>query len=191
MRHTCPNLFDGRTVASIDEGLPLLVMRGVAEALRRTRRPPRPVPSTQVTRGALGTGTMPSMPFRFRGIDHVQLAAPAGCEAQARRFFAGLLGWQEIDKPAPLQARGGLWFRCGAHQVHVGVQQPFTPATKAHPAFEVLGLDALRAHLGAHRVPITEDHARAEEGVARFYAVDPFGNRLEFMQRATGTGPAA
>jgi catechol 2,3-dioxygenase-like lactoylglutathione lyase family enzyme len=126
------------------------------------------------------------MAFRFTGIDHVQLAAPAGCEAQARYFFGELLGWDEIAKPAALRERGGVWFRCGTeHQVHVGVQEPFTPALKAHPAFEVEDLQALRAHLEAHHVSVTNDDRRAQEDVSRFYAHDPFGNRLEFMERRT------
>lgn len=122
------------------------------------------------------------MPFRFTGIDHVQLAAPRGCEASARRFFGDLLGWEEIEKPEALRARGGVWFRCGAHQVHVGIQDPFAPATKAHPAFDVTNLQALRTHLAAHGVPVADDDARSKDGISRFYAHDPFGNRLEFME---------
>jgi catechol 2,3-dioxygenase-like lactoylglutathione lyase family enzyme len=129
------------------------------------------------------------MPFRFTGIDHVQLAAPNGCEPKARQFFGHLLGWQEIEKPEPLRSRGGLWFRCGTHQIHIGVQEPFAPATKAHPAFDVVDLQALKSHLMAHDVPITEDSARSDEHITRFYAHDPFGNRLEFMERhAADTG---
>lgn len=123
------------------------------------------------------------MAFTFDGIDHVQLAAPAGCEAEARKFFGGLLGWEEIPKPAALQKRGGVWFRCGGHEVHIGVQQDFVPAVKAHPAFRVRNLADLRARLIRHQVPVTDDDARTEEGVERFYASDPFGNRIEFLER--------
>ena len=75
------------------------------------------------------------------GIDHVQLAAPPGCEDEARRFFGELLGLEEVEKPEPLRARGGVWFRVGAQQLHVGVDPAFAPARKAHPAFAVTGYD--------------------------------------------------
>jgi catechol 2,3-dioxygenase-like lactoylglutathione lyase family enzyme len=109
-------------------------------------------------------------------IDHVQLAAPPGCEDDARAFFGGLLGLPELPKPTALAARGGVWFELGGgQQLHVGVTQDFAPATKAHPAFAVDDLDALAARLG--------DVQWDEElpGVRRFYAADPWGNRLEFV----------
>jgi catechol 2,3-dioxygenase-like lactoylglutathione lyase family enzyme len=105
-------------------------------------------------------------------IDHVQVAAPPGCEEEARAFYAGLLGLREVDKPASLQARGGIWFE----QLHVGVEEGFRPARKAHPAFVVDDLDALAARLG----DVQWDDA--VPGVRRFYASDPFGNRLEFLE---------
>jgi len=122
------------------------------------------------------------MTYRFDGLDHVQLAAPEGCEAEARHFFGDVLGLPEIRKPEPLRARGGVWFQCGAHQVHIGVQKEFVPAAKAHPAFHVQHLTALRDRLRQHQIAITDDEARADEGVSRFYANDPFGNRIEFME---------
>jgi catechol 2,3-dioxygenase-like lactoylglutathione lyase family enzyme len=122
------------------------------------------------------------MKFEFSGIDHVQLAAPEGCETEARRFFGELLGWTEIPKPENLRMRGGVWFQCGIHQVHIGVQKDFVPATKAHPAFRVQNIDALREYLLQNGVQVMEDDARADEGVKRFYVRDPFGNRLEFME---------
>ncbi|PYI53030.1 glyoxalase [Paenibacillus flagellatus] len=121
------------------------------------------------------------MEYRFLGIDHVQLAAPAGCEDEARRFFGGLLGMEEIAKPAQLLGRGGVWFRCGAHQLHVGVQADFVPAAKAHPAFEVQGLAALRSRLAAHDIAVIEDEPL--EGVSRFHIRDPFGNRVELVEK--------
>src|SRR6185436_7162857 len=77
------------------------------------------------------------------GIDHVQLAAPPGCEVEARSFFGGLLCLEEIEKPQSLRARGGVWFRVGTQQLHVGVEEGFAPARKAHPAFAVSGYDEL------------------------------------------------
>lgn len=123
------------------------------------------------------------MAYTFAGIDHVQLPAPAGCEEEVRRFYAVLLGWKEIPKPEKLQKRGGVWFQCGAHEVHLGVQQPFVPAVKAHPAFRVNNISALRQHLAQHQIPVTGDGDRDEEGISRFYVNDPFGNRIEFLER--------
>ncbi len=88
------------------------------------------------------------------GIDHVQLAAPPGSEEEARRFFGGVLGLEELPKPEPLAAHGGAWFACGGQQLHVGIEPEFTPAGKAHPAFAVDGaerLAAVAARLGARR----------------------------------------
>jgi catechol 2,3-dioxygenase-like lactoylglutathione lyase family enzyme len=110
------------------------------------------------------------------------LAAPPGCEAEARRFYSGLLGWAEIPKPESLRKRGGAWFQCGTHQIHIGVQNDFVPATKAHPAFYVQNIEDLRAYLIKHNQQIIDDDARADEGVIRFYMNDPFGNRLEFLE---------
>lgn len=114
------------------------------------------------------------------GIDHVQIAAPQGCEIAARQFYGFILGLEEIEKPLPLQARGGCWFRCGDQQLHVGVERNFQPARKAHPAFRVAHLDALRERLRLLRVKVIEDGALP--GVRRFYVDDPWGNRLEFLE---------
>ncbi|MCM3784178.1 glyoxalase [Neobacillus mesonae] len=123
------------------------------------------------------------MEFSYQGLDHVQLAAPEGCESETRLFFNEILGWTEIPKPETLQKRGGVWFRCGHHEVHIGVQQDFTPALKAHPAFLVQSIESLRTHLLSRNIQVIDDEARAEEGVTRFYTHDPFGNRIEFMER--------
>ena len=116
------------------------------------------------------------------GIDHVQVAAPAGCEAEARRFYGALLGLPELDKPAPLRSRGGAWFAAGAQQLHVGVADPFVAATKAHPALRadsLAELEALAERLAAAgETVIWDDELR---GVARFFTADPWGNRLELL----------
>ncbi|MHA7581300.1 VOC family protein [Paenibacillus vandeheii] len=122
------------------------------------------------------------MSYHFYGLDHVQLAAPEECKMEARDFFNKVLGWNEIPKPEILRKRGGIWFQCGIHQVHIGVQNDFIPATKAHPAFHVQNLDALRDHLNRNDIQVIEDEARTDEGVRRFYINDPFGNRLEFLE---------
>jgi catechol 2,3-dioxygenase-like lactoylglutathione lyase family enzyme len=119
---------------------------------------------------------------RVTGLDHVQLAAPPGCEAQARRFFGELLGLAELEKPDALRARGGAWFACGAQQLHVGVQDDFRPATKAHPALVVASqgdLEGLAASLEAAGAPVRWDDELP--GARRFYTADPFGNRLELL----------
>lgn len=128
------------------------------------------------------------MSFHYDGLDHVQLASPEGCEAEARAFFGESLGWTEIPKPEPLRHRGGVWFQCGAHQVHIGVQKDFVPAKKAHPAFLVRNLGALRAHLLLCNIAIIEDDLRAEEDIERLFVNDPFGNRIEFMERNATEG---
>lgn len=118
------------------------------------------------------------------GLDHVQLAMPEGGEAAARPFFITLLGFTEIEKPESLRARGGLWLQAGRAQLHLGVQADFVPATKAHPAFLVDDLDALRQRLLGNGVVIKNDSSIAT--VPRFFINDPFGNRLEFIQSGHG-----
>jgi catechol 2,3-dioxygenase-like lactoylglutathione lyase family enzyme len=120
---------------------------------------------------------------RVIGLDHVQLAAPAGCEAEARRFYGGLLGMDEIEKPPELRARGGLWFRCGAQQLHVGVDPGFAPALKAHPALAVEGLEQLLDTLAQAGATVTTDGARV-------YTPDPWGNRLELVAATSSSTPA-
>jgi len=119
-------------------------------------------------------------------LDHVQIAAPAGCEAAARRFFGELVGLPEVEKPEPLRARGGAWFALGDRQLHVGVEADFEPARKAHVGLRLAPaeLDALAARLAAAGVPVTWDEALP--GERRFYSADPWGNRIEFLA-ATGS----
>jgi catechol 2,3-dioxygenase-like lactoylglutathione lyase family enzyme len=111
------------------------------------------------------------------GIDHVQIAAPPGCEDDARSFYGGLLGMEELRKPEPIRARGGCWFAAGAQELHVGVEEPFAPARKAHPGLLVADLDAIRGRLAASAVSFGDD--AKIEGVDRLFVDDPFGNRLE------------
>ena len=116
------------------------------------------------------------------GIDHVQVAAPRGCEAEARAFYGGLLGLAEIEKPGVLAARGGCWFAYGSQQLHVGVTDPFRPATKAHPALAVRDAEALEellGQLGAAGCATRRDVNLP--GLARGFVDDPFGNRIELV----------
>lgn len=115
------------------------------------------------------------------GVDHVQLAMPRGREDAARSFYTGLLEMTELPKPPVLAARGGCWFASGSVVLHLGVEEPFAPARKAHPALLVDDLDGLTAGLAAAGY----DCVRADgeiPGVRRFHTNDPFGNRVEFQQ---------
>ena len=114
------------------------------------------------------------------GIDHVQVAAPAGCEAEARAFYGALLGLDELPKPESLAGRGGCWFRAGGQELHVGVEAPFAPARKAHPSFVAADLDGLASRLTAAGITVAYDDLIP--GARRFQAADPFGNRLEFRE---------
>lgn len=117
-------------------------------------------------------------------LDHVQIAAPPGCEAAARRFFGELLGLREIEKPEPLRARGGIWFAVGGRQLHVGVEREFEPARKAHAALRLgaAELDGLAERLAAAGAPVAWDDALP--GERRFYSENPWGNRIEFLSVA-------
>lgn len=115
------------------------------------------------------------------GLDHVQVAIPAGGEDEARAFYGGRLGMTEVPKPPALAVRGGCWFTSGSAVLHLGVEDPFTPARKAHPAFLVADLDVLRQQLEAAGLACVPSDGEIE-GVRRFHTTDPFGNRLEFQQ---------
>ncbi|MEO9120783.1 MAG: VOC family protein [Solirubrobacteraceae bacterium] len=123
-------------------------------------------------------------------LDHVQLAAPPGCEAAARRFYGELLGLVQVDKPSRLRARGGVWFALGdGRELHIGVEDPFVAAAKAHPALstgDTEALSALAERLGGAGAPVHWDTALP--GVTRFYTEDPFGNRLELVARPVESG---
>lgn len=130
------------------------------------------------------------MKHAFIGIDHVQLAAPRGAEIEGRRFFGELLGLRELPKPEALAKRGGLWFECGAQQIHIGVEDDFRPAKKAHPALRLVDESSLRSLfeiLSRAGVTVREDHELAD--CARFFADDPWGNRLEFVAAKTSLRP--
>jgi catechol-2,3-dioxygenase len=115
------------------------------------------------------------------GLDHVQVAAPIGSEGAAREFYGGVLGLAELDKPEGLRDRGGVWFACGERQLHVGVTQDFSPATKAHPALRVplADLDLIAEGLTAAGSPVQWDEAIPD--TRRFYTADPWGNRIELV----------
>lgn len=115
------------------------------------------------------------------GLDHVQLAMPRGGEEQARGFYGGVLGLAERAKPPHLAARGGCWFYGPGVELHLGVEDPFRPASKAHPALLVDDLASVRATLAVHGIAFSE--GKPLDGYVRGDIADPFGNRIELMQR--------
>jgi catechol 2,3-dioxygenase-like lactoylglutathione lyase family enzyme len=121
------------------------------------------------------------------GLDHVQLTGPPGCEDDARRFYGDLLGLTEIPKPPLTRATGGVWFQCGAQQLHIGIEEAFAPARKAHPGLLVApdALDSLAARLLAAGVQPRWDERIPER--RRFYAEDPWGNNIELTAPAGDT----
>jgi catechol 2,3-dioxygenase-like lactoylglutathione lyase family enzyme len=119
------------------------------------------------------------------GLNHVQLAGPRGCEPRMRDFYARVLGLTEIAKPPSLARRGGAWFAGPGFELHIGIEEPFRPARKAHPAFEVEALDEMAARLSAAGYEVTrDDPLEIPDGrrYLRFFTSDPAGNRLEFLK---------
>jgi catechol 2,3-dioxygenase-like lactoylglutathione lyase family enzyme len=116
----------------------------------------------------------------LKAIDHVQFAMPPREEARARAFYGRVLGLAEQPKPAHLAKRGGVWFEQGALKIHLGVEEDFRPAKKAHPAFLVEGLQTILEHCRRDGYKVVYDEPL--EGYERAYVYDPFGNRLELME---------
>jgi catechol 2,3-dioxygenase-like lactoylglutathione lyase family enzyme len=114
------------------------------------------------------------------GLDHVQLAMPAGGEAAARAFYADVLGLTEVAKPSNLATRGGCWFERGAVKIHLGIDQDFTPARKAHPGLLVRGLEALVVGLEARGFCVVRGEPIG--AFDRVHVDDPFGNRIELLE---------
>ena len=117
---------------------------------------------------------------KLLGLHHIQLAMPEGEEEAALKFYGAILGLTQVAKPPELAPRGGLWFRDEALEVHLGIEEPFTPARKAHPAFLVRNLATLRERIETAGYRVTDDVAL--EGFHRCHVRDPFGNRLELVE---------
>jgi catechol 2,3-dioxygenase-like lactoylglutathione lyase family enzyme len=125
------------------------------------------------------------MKINIKRLDHVQVCVPRGAEAAARAFYGRLLGLEEIEKPEALRPSGGMWFNVADIQLHIGVEDAVSPS-KRHPAFEVEDIWGVRAYLEENGVR-TKDEPQLP-GVARFSFFDPFGNRIELMERTEGDG---
>ncbi|MFI1094665.1 VOC family protein [Streptomyces sp. NPDC020917] len=113
-------------------------------------------------------------------VDHVQLAAPPGSEPELRAFYTGVLGMAELPKPPVLAARGGCWFGAGTAVLHLGIEEDFRPARKAHPGLRVSDIHGFAKQLEARGAPVVWDYDLP--GHMRFYCQDPVGNRLEFLE---------
>jgi len=127
-----------------------------------------------------GYGPKVTSPFSY-ALHHVLLAIPPGGEDACRPFYLDALGMAEVVKPPRLAAKGGLWVRADNLEIHLGVENDFRPARKAHPGIRVVGLTALETRLKAAGVEVEWDDDFP--GHRRFYAADPHGNRLEFIER--------
>jgi catechol 2,3-dioxygenase-like lactoylglutathione lyase family enzyme len=114
------------------------------------------------------------------GIHHLQLAMPAGAEEAARRFYGDALGITEVPKPMPQATRGGVWFENDQVRIHLGIEQDFRPAKKAHPGLLVQDLEALSHRLLEAGYEVIDGEPL--EGYEHIYVNDPFGNRLELLQ---------
>lgn len=120
------------------------------------------------------------MKIHIKRLDHVQLCIPQGEEAKARDFYGRVLGFAELEKPDALKPNGGLWFQVGDIQLHIGVEAP-TGRSKRHPAFEVEALDRIRDYFRQQQIEVREE--TPVPGLERLSFFDPFGNRIELMER--------
>lgn len=148
---------------------------------RKTRIAPLPRNAVASPEGLRrhATGNVTEM-FPFTRFDHVQLAMPPGGEADARHFYVAVLAFEELPKPPELAERGGAWFRCGDVQLHLGVENEFRAATKAHPALRCSNYAVMLERLRSKGIKIIQDPHRVN-GAPHCYIADPFGNRIELI----------
>jgi catechol 2,3-dioxygenase-like lactoylglutathione lyase family enzyme len=125
------------------------------------------------------------MKITFRRLDHVQVCIPRGAEMRAREFYGGLLGLEEVEKPEAVRGNGGMWYNVADVQLHVGVEDAVAPS-KRHPAFEVENVEGVRAFLEEKGVR-TKDEEEIP-GLSRFSFYDPFGNRIELLEKTQAEG---
>jgi catechol 2,3-dioxygenase-like lactoylglutathione lyase family enzyme len=118
--------------------------------------------------------------IKIKRLDHIQICIPTGKENEAREFYTNIIGLEEIPKPDELVSNGGLWYQVGDIQFHIGTENEINKS-KRHPAFEVVDLAAARQLLERHNVKIKEEIQ--VPGQIRFSFFDPFGNRIELLQK--------
>ena len=121
------------------------------------------------------------MKIHVKRLDHVHICIPFGAEKESRAFYTDLLGFTEIEKPEALKANGGLWYRVGDIELHIGVENRDGYNSKSHPAFEVENIDEVRRYLEENGVPTKDE--KPIPGVKRFSFRDPFHNRIEFLSK--------
>jgi catechol 2,3-dioxygenase-like lactoylglutathione lyase family enzyme len=138
-----------------------------------------------LSRHACGNSFYFAMKINFRRLDHVQICIPRGAEAQARDFYGRLLGLEELEKPEVLRPNGGMWYKVADVQLHVGVEDAGENTSKRHPAFEVGRLAEIKTYLRHNGVRMKDEPSLP--GVERFSFFDPFGNRIELLEK-TGRG---
>ena len=120
------------------------------------------------------------MKINIKRLNHIQICIPKGSEKTARQFYTGLLQLEEIEKPYSLKGRGGFWLKVAGIEIHIGTEE-ITGKSKRHPAFEVENVDVVKSFLKKNGVE-TKDEIPIP-GVSRFSLFDPFGNRIEFLER--------
>jgi catechol 2,3-dioxygenase-like lactoylglutathione lyase family enzyme len=120
------------------------------------------------------------MMIKFNRLNHIQICIPVGMEGDARRFYTDVIGLTEIAKPKELIKNGGLWYQVAGIQLHIGTENEMNKS-KRHPAFEVEDIQEARKHLEKHGVQIKEEAQLPDQ--KRFSFVDPFGNRIELLQK--------
>lgn len=118
--------------------------------------------------------------INIKRLGHIQICIPTGKENEARKFYTGIIGLKEISKPQALIPNGGLWYQAGDIQLHIGTEQEIN-RSKRHPAFEITGLDKAKEYLINNGVKIKEE--TQIPGCKRFSFFDPFGNRIELLEK--------
>ena len=126
------------------------------------------------------------MKIQFKRFDHVQVCIPRGAETEAREFYGGLLGLEEIEKPEVLKKNGGMWYSVADVQLHIGVEEAVAPS-KRHPAFDVVDAAGVRTYLEQNGVR-TKDEPDIPGVVHRFSFFDPFDNRIELLEKTKANG---
>ena len=121
------------------------------------------------------------MKINIKKIDHVQICIPIGEENKARQFYTDLLGLVELEKPDSLKENGGLWYTIGDIELHIGTEEMSTYKSKRHPAFEVSNLETIRTYLEEKKIKTKDE--KPIPNVNRFSFLDPFGNRIEFLEK--------